>query len=80
MEHGLSRSGRSAGEVSGDGGRGGSPTLAFQRTLGSGFEIERSIVQNVLALLTLPRRREIAEARFVQAQARAAEMTPRLGS
>lgn len=53
------------------------PTLSFQRTVGSGFEIERMIVQNVLALLTLPRRREIAEARFAQAQARAVEMTLR---
>jgi outer membrane protein TolC len=53
------------------------PILAFQRTVGSGFEIERMIVQNVLALLTLPRRREIAKARFAQAQARAVEMTLR---
>ena len=53
------------------------PTLSFQRIVGSGFEIERMIVQNVLALLTLPRRREIAEARFRQAQARAVEMTLR---
>jgi outer membrane protein TolC len=53
------------------------PTLSFQRTVGSGFEIERTIVQSVLALLTLPRRREIAEARFAQAQARAVEMTLR---
>jgi outer membrane protein TolC len=55
------------------------PTLSFQRIVGSGgFEIERQIVQNVLALLTLPRRREIAEARFRQAQARAVEMTLRV--
>ena len=54
------------------------PTLSLQRTVGSGFEIERMIVQNVLALLTLPRQREIAEARFAQAQARAAEMTLRI--
>ena len=55
------------------------PTLSFQRIVGSGgFEIERQIVQNVLALLTLPRRREIAEARFRQAQARAVEMTLRI--
>jgi outer membrane protein TolC len=54
------------------------PTLSFQRLVGSGFEIERQIVQNVLALLTLPRRREIAEARFRQAQARAAETTLRI--
>ena len=53
-----------------------SPTLSWQRIVGSGgFEIERQIVQNVLALLTLPRRREIAEARFRQAQARAVAAT-----
>jgi outer membrane protein TolC len=52
------------------------PTLSFQSLVGSGgFEIQRQIVQNVLALLTLPRRRDIAEARFRQAQARAVEMT-----
>jgi hypothetical protein len=45
---------------------------ALDTCIGSGgFEIERQIVQNVLALLTLPRRREIAEARFRQAQVRA---------
>jgi outer membrane protein TolC len=54
------------------------PTVSFLRIVGSGgFEIERQIVQNVLGLLTLPRRREIAEARFRQAQARAVEMTLR---
>ncbi len=53
-----------------------SPALSWQRIVGSGgFEIERQIVQNVLALLTLPRRREIAEARFQQAQARAVATT-----
>jgi outer membrane protein TolC len=55
------------------------PRLEFARLVGSGgFEIERQIVQNVLALLTLPRRREIAEARFRQAQARAVEATLRI--
>ena len=53
------------------------PTLSFQQVVGSGFEIDRMIVQNVLALLTLPRRREIAASRFRQAQARAVEMTLR---
>jgi outer membrane protein TolC len=54
------------------------PTLSFQRLVGSGgFEIERQIVQNVLALLTLHKRREIAEARFRQAQMRAVEATLR---
>ena len=55
------------------------PTLSFLRIVGSGgFEIERQIVQNVLALLTLPRRREITEARFQQAQARAVDTTLRV--
>jgi outer membrane protein TolC len=55
------------------------PTLSLLRIAGSGgFEIERQILQNVLALLTLPRRREIAEARFRQAQARAVDMTLRV--
>lgn len=57
------------------------PRLGFARLVGSGgFEIERQIVQNVLALLTLPRRREIAEARFRQAQARAVEATLRVSA
>jgi outer membrane protein TolC len=57
------------------------PTLAFSRLVGSGgFEIERQIIQNVLALITLPRRREIAEARFRQAQARAVEATLRVSA
>jgi outer membrane protein TolC len=52
------------------------PSVSFLRIVGSGgFEIERQIVQNVLGLLTLPRRREIAEAQFRQAQVRAIEMT-----
>ncbi|NJO31937.1 MAG: TolC family protein, partial [Rhodospirillales bacterium] len=41
---------------------------------------ERQIIQNVLALLTLPRRREIAEARFRQAQVRAVEATLRIAA
>jgi outer membrane protein TolC len=57
------------------------PTLEFSRVLWTGaFEIERKIVQNVLALLTLPRRREIAEARFRQAQVRAVEATLRIAA
>jgi outer membrane protein TolC len=57
------------------------PRLGFARLVGSGgFEIERQIVQNVLALLTLPRRRDIAEARFRQAQARAVEATLRVSA
>ncbi len=55
------------------------PTLGFGLLIGAGgFEIERKIIQNVLALLVLPRRREIAEARFRQAQARAVEATLRV--
>ena len=54
------------------------PTISLQRLVGSGgFEIERQILQNVLALLTMPRRREIAQARFKAAQARAIEATLR---
>jgi outer membrane protein TolC len=57
------------------------PRFEFSRLVGSGgFEIERQIVQNVLALLTLPRRREIAEARFRQAQVRAVEATLRIAA
>jgi outer membrane protein TolC len=55
-----------------------SPSFALSKLLTSGqFEIERQIVQNVLALLTLPRRREIAEEKFRQAQVRAVEATLR---
>lgn len=55
-----------------------SPTVALSRLVGSGgYEIERQVVLNVLTLLTLPRRREIAEARFRQAQLRAVEATLR---
>ncbi len=54
------------------------PTVSLLRLVGSGgYEIEATIVQNVLALLTLPRRREVAEARFKQAQMRAVEATLR---
>jgi outer membrane protein TolC len=55
-----------------------SPTVALSRLIGSGgYEIERQVVLNVLTLLTLPQRREIAEARFKQAQLRAVETTLR---
>jgi outer membrane protein TolC len=57
------------------------PRFEFSRLVGSGgFEIERQILQNVLALLTLPRRREIAEARFRQAQVRAVDATLRIAA
>ena len=55
-----------------------SPAFMFSKLITTGqFEIERQIVQNVLGLLTLPRRREIAEDRFHQAQVRAVEATLR---
>lgn len=55
-----------------------SPAFALSKLFTTGqFEIERQIVQNVLGLLTLPRRREIAEAKFQQAQVRAVEETLR---
>ena len=52
-----------------------SPTLSLSRLVVSGavLEIERQVLQNILGLLTLPRRREIAEDRFRQAQMRAIE-------
>lgn len=50
-----------------------SPTISLARLSAGGLalEIERSVLQNVLGLLTLPRRREIAEIQFRQAQLRA---------
>jgi len=52
-----------------------SPTVSLSRLVVSGavLEIERQVLQNILGLLTLPRRREIAEDRFRQAQLRAIE-------
>jgi outer membrane protein TolC len=44
------------------------------------LEIERRIVGNILALATLPVRAEIADARFYQAQLRAAEATLRVAA
>lgn len=53
-----------------------SPTASLSRLVATGqLEIERQIVQNVLGLLTLRPRREIAEAKFQQAKARAVEAT-----
>lgn len=51
------------------------PTLSLAHLTGAELEIERQLAQNLLALLTLPRRREIAEDRFRTAQARAVEAT-----
>lgn len=51
-----------------------SPIVTLSRLIQpSTIELEAQILQNVLALLTLPRRREIAEHRFYQAQKRAVE-------
>lgn len=58
-----------------------SPTFSLSRivgpisgsAVGNALEIERQILANVLGLLTLPRRRELAEGRFHQAQLKAAE-------
>jgi outer membrane protein TolC len=53
-----------------------SPTISLSRlAAGSTLEIERELLQNVLGLLTLPKRREIAQARFHQAKVRAVEAT-----
>jgi outer membrane protein TolC len=58
-----------------------SPTFRLSKLVTSGqFEIERQIVQNVLGLLTLPRRREIAEQTFCQAQVRAVLATLRIAA
>jgi len=49
------------------------PTFSYARLRrGDELEIERSLLFNVLALLTMPRRVEIAEQRFAQVQLRAA--------
>jgi outer membrane protein TolC len=58
-----------------------SPTLSLERLSGPlEIEIERRIVGNILALLTLPARAGIAADRFRQAQLRAAEETLRVGA
>ncbi|CEJ88110.1 Putative Outer membrane efflux protein; putative copper resistance protein B [Hyphomicrobium sp. GJ21] len=51
------------------------PSFSFVHLTGAELEIERQVTQNILALLTLPRRREIAEDRFKVAQARAVQAT-----
>lgn len=48
-------------------------SIASGPAYGSVLEIERQVLVNVLSLLTLPRRRDIAEHRFKQAQLRAVE-------
>ena len=56
------------------------PSVSLSNVTGTGFEIERQLAQNVLALFTLPRRREIAEDQFRAAQMRAVEATLRTGA
>ncbi|MBS0232098.1 MAG: TolC family protein [Proteobacteria bacterium] len=51
------------------------PSFSFTHLTGAELEIERQITQNILALLTLPRRREIAQDKFKIAQAHAIEAT-----
>ena len=58
-----------------------SPTFSLSRLVASGeLEIEREVLVNILGLLTLPRRRELAEGRFGQAQLRAAEAVLKLAA
>ena len=58
-----------------------SPTVTLSRLIQpSSIEIEAQILQNVLGLLTLPRRREIAEDRFLQAQKRAVDETLKIAA
>jgi outer membrane protein TolC len=57
------------------------PTFSLSRiTGGGGFEFERQVVGDILALATLPFRSEIARRRFHEAQLRAALETLRLAS
>ncbi|MBN8912296.1 MAG: TolC family protein [Hyphomicrobium sp.] len=58
-----------------------SPIVTLSRLIQpSTIEIEAQILQNVLSLLTLPRRREIAEDRFLQAQKRAVDATLKIAA
>jgi outer membrane protein TolC len=58
-----------------------SPTFSLSRLVASReLEIERQVLVNVLGLLTLPRRRELAEGRFRQAQLQAAEAVLKLAA
>ncbi len=51
------------------------PRLSFGLLAGTLGEMDFNLVANVLALLTLPARREIAQQQFIQAQYRAVEAT-----
>ncbi len=58
-----------------------SPTISLERLVDPfEIEIERRIVANILALVTLPARANIAADRFRQAQLKAAEETLRVGT
>ena len=51
-----------------------SPTLSLARIVATGkLEIERQFLQNILGLMTLPKRKEIAQAKFQQSKVRAVE-------
>jgi outer membrane protein TolC len=57
------------------------PTFSLSRISGSGgYEIERQVVGDILALGTLPFRSEIARQRFAEAQLRASLQTLRLAA
>lgn len=51
------------------------PSFSLIHLTGAELEIERQVTQNILALITLPRRREIAREKFKVAQLRAVEET-----
>lgn len=57
------------------------PRLSLSRIAGGGIvEVEVGIITNILALFTIPARREIAERQFSQAQYKAIEATFRLAA
>ncbi|MFX4806033.1 hypothetical protein ABTB42_20815, partial [Acinetobacter baumannii] len=57
------------------------PTFSISRISGNGgYELERQVVGDILALATLPFRSDIARRRFREAQLRAALETLRLAA
>jgi outer membrane protein TolC len=57
------------------------PVITLGRVSGAGgFEIERQVALNLLALATLPARAEVASARFQQVQLQASAETLRIGT
>lgn len=57
------------------------PTFSFERIAsGDALEVERRIIVNLLALFTLPARRDIAESRFRAAQLKAVEAAFRIAA